>query len=99
MKVSDEAASKLKEFLKQESKEGVKVVAHMSCCGPMYEMSLDDKSEDDKIIEVSGIKFFADEQTASLLEDASLSYDESEQGFHIENETVVSGCSNCPGCN
>lgn len=99
MEVSDQAAEKLKEFIKEESKEGIKIVAHMSCCGPVYEMGLDGKSEDDEIIEVKGIKFFADKETAELLEGASLTYDESQEGFHIENENSPSSCGSCPGCN
>jgi len=82
--ISDIAADKIKEILKAEGcpNHGFRVHAgEGSCCGPSYEILIDEKSGDgDTIIEKDGAKLFLDASTAKALEGAELNFISDERG-------------------
>jgi iron-sulfur cluster assembly accessory protein len=85
--ITEVAADKIKEILKAEGmpNHGLRVSAAAGgCCGPSYEIMIDDKAGDgDTVIEKSGAKLFVDSSTAKVLEGAELGFisDERGEGF------------------
>lgn len=82
--ISDVAADKIKEILKVEGvpNHALRVVANEGgCCGPSYEILIDDKTGDgDTVVEKNGAKLFVDASTAKVLEGAELSFASDERG-------------------
>lgn len=85
--ISDEAAEKIKEILKVEnmSHAGLRISAGaQGCCGPQYEISIDDKTGDgDTVSEKSGARVYLDTGAAKALDGAVLGFinDDRGQGF------------------
>lgn len=85
--ISDIAAEKIKDILKVEGapNSALRVTATGGgCCGPQYEIMIDDKSGDgDTMVEKNGAKVFVDAATASALSGAELGFisDERGEGF------------------
>src|SRR3990172_7522155 len=85
--ISEVAAGKIKEILNAEGvpNHGLRVSAAAGgCCGPSYEIMIDDKSGDgDTVVEKNGARLFVDESTAKVLEGAELGFvsDERGEGF------------------
>ncbi len=85
--ISDEAAEKIKEILKVEnmSHAGLRISAGgASCCGPQYEISIDDKTGDgDIVVEKNGAKIYLDPDASKALDGAEVGFinDERGQGF------------------
>ncbi len=102
--ISDEAAEKIKEILKVEnmSHAGLRISAGASsCCGPQYEISIDDKTGDgDTVVEKGGAKLFLDADASKTLDGAVLGFinDERGQGFVLSfpNKDTSGGCG-CGG--
>jgi len=98
--ISDEAAEKIKEILKVEnmSHAGLRISAGASsCCGPQYEISIDDKTgAGDTVVEKSGAKVFLDSGADKALDGAELGFinDERGQGFVLSfpNKEMSGGC-------
>lgn len=104
LKVSDNAATKAKEILKAEGKEGwgLRVFIHGSgCCGPSYGLDLDEKAAaGDETVEKDGLRLFMDKETFSSLSDKEIDYIKTPEGegFVIngsEPPSCSSGCSSC----
>ncbi len=103
--ISDVAAEKIKDILKVEGvpNHGLRVSASGGgCCGPSYEIMIDDKAGDgDTIIEKSGAKLFVDASTAKTLDGAELGYisDERGEGFVLgfPNGAPAGGSCGCGG--
>lgn len=97
--ITQTAIDKVKEFSKNEQKQcaGLRVyVAGGGCAGLTYGMALEDKSSnDDIIIETSGLKLFIDPHSAKYLQGSSIDYLESieSSGFKINNPNVRSTCA------
>jgi len=74
--ISEVAADKIKDILKAEGvpNHALRVSAAAGgCCGPSYEIMIDDKSGDgDTVVEKSGARLFVDSSTAQVLEGAEL---------------------------
>jgi iron-sulfur cluster assembly accessory protein len=102
--ISEEAAEKIKEILKVEnmSHAALRISAGASgCCGPQYEISIDDKTGDgDTVIEKSGAKVYLDADSTKALEGGELGFinDERGQGFVLSfpNRESSGGCG-CGG--
>lgn len=98
--ISEEAAEKIKEILKAEnmSHAGLRISAGASsCCGPQYEISIDEKTGDgDTVVEKSGAKLFLDADAAKALDGAEVGFinDERGQGFVLSfpNKDLSGGC-------
>ncbi len=103
--ISDVAADKIKEILKVEGvpNHALRVTASGgSCCGPSYEIMIDDKSGDgDTVVEKNGARLFVDQETARKLDGAELGFisDERGEGFVLgfPNGAPAGGSCGCGG--
>jgi iron-sulfur cluster assembly accessory protein len=103
--LTDVAADKIKELLKAEGTPDHGLRVHASdggCCGPSYEIMIDDKAGDgDIVLEKNGAKVFVDASTAKALEGAEISFmnDERGEGFVLgfPNGTPQGGGCGCGG--
>jgi iron-sulfur cluster assembly protein len=101
--ITDVAADKIKEILKAEGvpNHGLRVsAAEGGCCGPSYEIMIDDKAGDgDSVIEKNGAKLYVDASTAGKLEGAELGFvsDERGEGFVLgfPNGAPAGGSCGC----
>ncbi|MBI3027047.1 iron-sulfur cluster assembly accessory protein [Candidatus Woesearchaeota archaeon] len=100
--ITNKAAEKLKEILKENNKEGsgmrVEIVPG-GCSGFQYGLELDDNTTDlDLVFEDKGAKIIISSENMQFLRGAKLDYVDSLQGggFKISNPNVKSG-SGC-GC-
>jgi len=82
--ITEIAADKIKEILKAEGvpTHALRVVAtDGGCCGPSYEIMIDDKTGDgDTVVEKNGASVFVDASTAKALEGAELNFVSDERG-------------------
>jgi len=96
MTVTDKAANKIKELIKQENKKGLRIsVLPGGCSGSKYGMELDDEiKEDDIIIEEKGIKIFIDKESIMKLNGCNVDFIDSLQGagFKIGNPNATTTC-------
>jgi iron-sulfur cluster assembly accessory protein len=101
--ISDIAADKIKEILKAEGlpNHGLRVsAAGGGCCGPSYEIMIDDKAGDgDTVVEKNGAKLFVDVATARTIAGAELGFisDERGEGFVLgfPNGAPAGGSCGC----
>lgn len=97
--ITDKAAKKVKEFIGNEGKQvaGLRVyVAGGGCSGLTYGMMLEESpSDEDIVVEESGLKIFLDPASAKYLKGSSIDYLETIEasGFKINNPNVVSTCA------
>ena len=96
--VTNKAAEKLKEVLKENNKEGsglrVEVVPG-GCSGFQYGLELDDNTTDiDTVLEDKGVKIIISKENIQFLKGAKLDYVDSLQGggFKISNTNAHSSC-------
>ena len=96
--ITNKAAEKLKEVLKENSKEGsalrVEVVPG-GCSGSQYGLELDDSITDlDLVFEDKGAKIIISKENMQFLKGAKLDYVDSLQGggFKISNPNAHSSC-------
>jgi len=103
--ISEVAADKIKDILKAEGvpSHALRVSAAAGgCCGPSYEIMIDDKSGDgDTVVEKNGARLFVDASTAQVLEGAELGFvsDERGEGFVLgfPNGAPAGGSCGCGG--
>ena len=103
--ISETAADKIKEILKAEGlpNHGLRVASgDGGCCGPSYEIMIDDKAGDgDTVVEMGGAKLFVDASTAKVLDGAELGFvsDERGEGFVLgfPNGAPAGGSCGCGG--
>ena len=87
--MSEVAADKIKEILKVEGvpDHALRISATSGgCCGPSYEIMIDDKTgDDDTVVEKNGARLFVDESSSKTLDGAELGFisDERGEGFVI----------------
>ncbi|MFS0727190.1 HesB/IscA family protein [Paenibacillus sp. 1P07SE] len=98
--ISESAASKIKEMLAQEESEDLFLrigVKEGGCSGFSYGMGFDDEMHDnDKQLEVEGLKVVVDDDSAKYLNGLQIDFKETAMsgGFTIENPnaSVTCGC-------
>ncbi|MBI5064938.1 iron-sulfur cluster insertion protein ErpA [Candidatus Woesearchaeota archaeon] len=96
--VTEKAAEKLKDILKEQKKEGYGLrieVLPGGCSGFQYAFDFEnEKKENDTVIEVSGVNFFVDNESIKMLRGARIDYVDSLQGagFKISNPNAKSTC-------
>ena len=103
--ISDLAADKIKEILSAEGvpNHALRVsAAGGGCCGPSYEIMIDDKTGDgDTVVEKNGARLFLDASTTKTLDGAELGFivDERGEGFVIgfPNGAPAGGSCGCGG--
>ena len=95
--VTETASNKLKELLKQQKGDfGLRIsVLKGGCSGYQYEFAFDDEvSEDDKVFDVSGVKFVVDKESFEKLKGSKIDYLDSLQGagFKVSNPNAAHTC-------
>jgi iron-sulfur cluster assembly accessory protein len=95
--VTEKAAEKLKELLKeQKGNFGLRIsVLKGGCSGLQYEFAFDDESTDkDSVFEISGVKFIVDKESLEKLKGSRVDYLDSltGAGFKISNPNAHSTC-------
>ncbi len=103
--VTENAVKKIKEFIKQENKEGFGLrisVIPGGCAGFSYQMNFENEElENDKILEKNGLKIYIDEGSMQFMQETIVDYVETLQGsgFSIKNPNAqkTCGCGNSFG--
>lgn len=99
MQLTETAAVKVKELLQQEGHpEALLRVAAQpgGCCGYSYSMALTDQTTpEDTTREFHGVKVVVDNDSASLLDEATIDFVDSleRSGFAIDNPKAGGGCT------
>ena len=97
--ITQKAASKLKEILKNDNKEnmGLRIkVLRGGCAGYKYSLEVEKEPQaDDSVYDVDGSQFFVDKESLDKLKGATVDYIETLQdaGFKIHNPNAKSSCS------
>jgi len=96
--ITPKAVLKVKELMKAEGKDGqalrIKIFPG-GCAGFMYDFSFDNQTNnDDKVIEVDGLKIFVDNNTLQFLKGSNIDYLESLHGagFSVSNPNFTHAC-------
>ena len=98
VRLSDAAATKLRELTKDETDPNVGLRVYVysgGCSGFRYGMMLEDQpGADDVRVESQGITVYVDPQSTSLLQGSEIDYLDTLMGagFTVNNPNAVSGC-------
>lgn len=111
VKITELAAQKIKEVLKEENKENALLRLYLvgtGCSGPNFGMALEEsKTEDDIIDEEYGVSVVIDIKLSTYLEGATVDYVETNLGgsFEIRKANADKGgacgdgcCGSCGSC-
>ena len=96
--VTDNAVQQLRSLLASRTDaegKGLRVqIAKGGCSGLQYEMALDVRRSGDAIVERDGVAFLVDNESAQLLEGATLDYHDglTGTGFQIVNPNAARTC-------
>jgi iron-sulfur cluster assembly protein len=96
--VTDSAVRQLQSLLSQQaqnSPKGLRVqVVKGGCSGLHYEMTLDEKKDDDAVVERNGMKFFIDGDSVPYLRGATLDFSDglTDSGFRVVNPNASRTC-------
>jgi len=94
--ITENAAAKAKEILAKKNIQGIRIgVSSGGCAGYEYEFSFEnEKNDDDKVVEVDGVKFFVDNVSLEKLKGAKVDYVDSltSAGFKITNPNARKTC-------
>jgi iron-sulfur cluster insertion protein len=96
--LTENAAKKIQDFMKQTGKEGYGLrmrVTGGGCSGLQYQLGIDEKAAaGDKVIESNGVPVFVDLKSALYLAGVEVDYVEGlmESGFKISNPNAKSTC-------
>jgi iron-sulfur cluster assembly accessory protein len=97
--ITNKAAEKVAEFMKQEGNSNLYLRVYVSgggCSGLSYGMGFEEKpDDDDSVIEQNGVKVLVDTYSQRHLNGANIDYVESlmGSGFKINNPNVTKSCS------
>jgi iron-sulfur cluster assembly protein len=98
IQVTPSAVQQLRTLLEGQTsagKRGLRVqIAKGGCSGLQYEMALDQRREDDAVIEEGGVQFLVDPESANYLRGATLDFRDglTGTGFHIVNPNAARTC-------
>ncbi len=96
--LTESAAKKIQDFMKQTEKEdsGLRMrVVGGGCSGLQYQLGIDEKpGAGDKVLESNGVKIFVDLKSVLYLAGTEVDYVEGllESGFKITNPNAKSTC-------
>ncbi len=96
--VTDRAVDHLRALLAEQpaaAGTGLRVqVAKGGCSGMQYEMSLDERHEGDAIVQREDVVFLIDPESANLLHDATLDFEDglTGAGFRVLNPNAARTC-------
>jgi iron-sulfur cluster assembly protein len=97
IKLTDNAAGKLKELLasQEDSGQALRVaVRGGGCSGFQYSLALDQRNEDDHVFEAQGVSVLVDKVSMQFVFGSQVDYVEGLQGagFQVNNPNVVAAC-------
>jgi iron-sulfur cluster insertion protein len=96
--LTENAAKKIQDFMKQTKKEGYGLrmrVTGGGCSGLQYQLGIDEKAAPgDKVLQGNGVTIFVDLKSALYLSGVEVDYVEGlmESGFKITNPNAKSTC-------
>jgi iron-sulfur cluster assembly accessory protein len=98
IQVTPSAVEQLRSLLQDQpdaTGKGLRVqIAKGGCSGLQYEMALDQRRDNDAVLEQDGVQFLVDPESAALLEGATLDFRDglTGVGFHIVNPNAARTC-------
>jgi iron-sulfur cluster assembly accessory protein len=97
IRVSDSAATQLRELLNDKSEVGAGLrlmVEKGGCAGFQYAMKIDQAKEGDEQVEKDGVFFYVDPESLRFLDGCEVDYVEtlSDRGFKVNNPNAVRSC-------
>lgn len=97
IRITDSAASQLRELLKEKAEEGAGLrlmVEKGGCAGLSYAMKIDRPVPGDEVVEKNGVVFFTDTASGHYLRDCTVDYVTglNDSGFKIQNPHAVRSC-------
>ena len=96
--ITDNAVQQLRSLLAAQAKnsaKGLRVqIAKGGCSGLQYEMELDEKKDDDVVVERDGMQFFVDGESLPYLRGATLDFRDglTGAGFYVVNPNASRTC-------
>lgn len=101
VKLTDTAATKVKELLSREVEDPAAIALRIAvqpggCSGLRYALYFDDQIKDtDQAEDFNGVKLVVDKMSAPYLKDAEIDYIDGlqESGFKITNPNAMSTCA------
>jgi iron-sulfur cluster assembly protein len=96
--VTEQAAHKISEMMKEEGNENAFVrlgVKGGGCSGLSYGLGFDiEKQEDDTVVEKNGVKIIIDKESLPIIKGVVIDYKESMLGggFTIDNPNAIATC-------
>lgn len=99
VKLTDAAATKVKNLLEQEGREDLSLrvaVQPGGCSGLIYQLYFDERYLDgDETVDFGGIEVIVDNMSVPYLDGASIDFKDtiSEQGFTIDNPNAGGSCA------
>lgn len=93
--VTNRAAEQLRALVGAAVEKGLRIaIAKGGCSGLQYEMSLAEARSGDLVVEQEGVRLLVDEESAPLLQGATLDYHDSltSTGFQIVNPNAARTC-------
>ena len=104
--VSEDAAQRLGTIVSEQAESdehGLRIFARSGgcgCSGPAFAMGVDTAGDSDDVLDLHGVRFIVDAQTAVTLEGASIDYSEDDlmrRGFTIDAPNAQAAGDGC-GC-
>jgi iron-sulfur cluster assembly accessory protein len=96
LNVTNNAAEKIKEFLKKEKAEFMRInVVLGGCSGLMYDfMHESKKKEDDTLVEHNGVSILVNNESLGMIKGSKVDYveDFDGAGFKVENPNATDMC-------
>lgn len=97
IRVTDSAASQLRELLNERAEEGAGLrlmVEKGGCAGLSYVMKIDRPLPGDEVVEKNGVAFIVDAASGHYLRDCTVDYVHAlnDSGFKIENPHAARSC-------
>lgn len=93
--VTENAVRELRSLVGEKIGQGLRIgISKGGCSGLQYEMTLAEMHPGDATLERDGVKFFVDQESAQLLEGATLDYRDAltGAGFQIVNPNAARTC-------
>ena len=95
IEITDSAVRQLRALVGAAAEKGLRIgIAKGGCSGLQYEMTLGEARPDDVTVEREGVKFFVDQDSATLVRGSTLDYQDAltGAGFQILNPNAARTC-------
>ncbi|MGG6312344.1 adhesin [Paenibacillus macerans] len=91
MVITDGAKSYIEEMMKEAGVSTLRFVLASGCCGPSFQLTLENAQETDIVKSINDIEVAIDPQVEELVSQVTLDLEQDEEGAGL----VISGGSNC----